>query len=114
MGILTAEIISIGDELLNGQTINTNASWMAYELDSIGVKTNNIITISDSKEAIKNALIVAQQRANIILITGGLGPTKDDITKKTLSDFFNSDLIRNEEHYNKLNDFFKSLSLIHI
>lgn len=108
MGILTAEIISIGDELLNGQTINTNASWMAYELDSIGVKTNNIITISDSKEAIKNALIVAQQRANIILITGGLGPTKDDITKKTLSDFFNSDLIRNEEHYNKLNDFFKS------
>ena len=77
-----AEIISIGDELLNGQTTNTNATWIASELDNLSIKTNNITTIGDTKVAIINALATAQQRAQLVILTGGLGPTKDDITKK--------------------------------
>ena len=103
---ILAEIISIGDELLNGQTVNTNASWIAFELDAIGIKTNRITTVSDTKEAIKSSLKNATKRADLVVITGGLGPTKDDITKKTLADFFNSPLVRNKEHLEALNQFF--------
>lgn len=103
---ILAEIISIGDELLNGQTINTNASWIALELDTIGIKTNRIVTVSDTKEAITLSLKNATKRADLVLITGGLGPTKDDITKKTLSDFFNSPLVRNKQHLEALNNYF--------
>lgn len=105
---ILAEIISIGDELLNGQTINTNASWIALELDAIGIKTNRITTVSDTKEAISSSLKNATKRADLIVITGGLGPTKDDITKKTISDFFNSPLVSNKAHLEVLNQFFFS------
>ena len=103
-----AEIISIGDELLNGQTTNTNATWMATELDTISIKTIQVTTIGDTKEAITTALQSAKERAQLVLITGGLGPTKDDITKKTISEFFNSPLVRNEEHHNTLKQLFQS------
>ncbi len=105
---ILAEIISIGDELLNGQTINTNASWIAFELDAIGIRTNRITTVSDTKEAISTSLKNATKRADLIVITGGLGPTKDDITKKTISDFFGSPLVRNKEHLEALTRFFFS------
>ena len=106
MTLITAEIISIGDELLNGQTINTNASWIAKTLDSIGIRTTYITTIADSKEAINTSLKLAQTRVRLILITGGLGPTKDDITKKTIAEYFNSPLVRNIDHYKLLNNYF--------
>lgn len=85
-----AEVITIGDELLYGQTLDTNTQWMGQELSRIGVKIIRKTSIGDRKEDIVSALDEALSRADIILITGGLGPTKDDITKITLAEYFNS------------------------
>lgn len=92
---ITAEIISIGDELLIGQTINTNAGWMGEQLALIGVRAKRVLTISDDRAEILNALAAAT--CDVVLITGGLGPTKDDITKYTLCEFFGTRLVRNKE-----------------
>jgi len=92
-----AEIISIGDELLIGQVINTNAAWMGQKLNEAGIRVNQVSVISDNREQILTALKKAAERADIILITGGLGPTKDDITKQTLCDYFNTRLVFNQE-----------------
>jgi nicotinamide-nucleotide amidase len=91
------EIISIGDELLIGQTINTNASWIGAELASLGYKVNHVATISDDKQAIVDAIDSAVRKSRLVIITGGLGPTKDDITKKVLCEYFDSELIINED-----------------
>ncbi len=88
---MNAEIITIGDEILIGQITDTNSQWMATELNKIGVSIYQITSIQDDKEHILQALSEAQGRADIVLITGGLGPTKDDITKKTIAEFFNDD-----------------------
>jgi len=104
---MTTEIISIGDELLIGQTINTNASWMGQELAKIGIKNNRTTTISDTEEEIKIALTRAEEYADLILITGGLGPTKDDITKKVLCDYFETELVLNEEVLLDIQEYFK-------
>ena len=85
-----AEVITIGDELLYGQTVDTNTQWMGQELNRIGVKIIRKTSIGDRKEDIVSALDEASARANIILITGGLGPTKDDITKTTLAEYFDT------------------------
>ena len=84
---MKAEIISIGDELLIGQVVNTNASWMAVELNLAGINVVQISSISDDANHIKTAIKEAEARADIVLITGGLGPTKDDITKKVLMEY---------------------------
>ncbi len=89
---MLAEIITIGDEILIGQIVDTNSAWMASELNKIGVKVKQITSISDDATHIVAALNAAQTRADIILITGGLGPTKDDITKVTLAKYFNMEL----------------------
>ena len=94
--MLNAEIISIGDELLIGQVVNTNAPFIAEQLNLIGINVSRIITIADKSEDILQSLSESLLRSNIILLTGGLGPTKDDITKQTLCDFFNTKLIFNE------------------
>ena len=86
---MQVEIITIGDEILIGQIVNTNAVWMSQELNNIGVSVKQITSVSDDKMHIKNALNEALNRVDIILITGGLGPTKDDITKNTLCEYFN-------------------------
>ena len=85
-----AEVITIGDELLYGQTLDTNTQWMGQELNRIGVKIIRKTSIGDRKEDIISALDEASTRADIMLITGGLGPTKDDITKATLAAYFDS------------------------
>ncbi|MFM2156711.1 MAG: hypothetical protein RL516_1460 [Bacteroidota bacterium] len=85
---MKAEIITIGDELLIGQVIDTNSAWMGEELNKIGIKVNRITSISDDRDEIISTLKEASKRAQLVLITGGLGPTNDDITKKTLADFF--------------------------
>jgi nicotinamide-nucleotide amidase len=94
---MLAEIITIGDEILIGQIVDTNSAWMAHELNAIGVRIKQISSVSDDREHILKALAEATQRADIILITGGLGPTKDDITKKTLADYFGVGFVENPE-----------------
>lgn len=90
---MNAEIITIGDEILIGQITDTNSKWMATELNNIGVSVYQITSIQDDKEHILNAFAEAQGRADIVLITGGLGPTKDDITKKTIAEYFQDEEI---------------------
>lgn len=90
---MTAEIITIGDEILIGQIVDTNSQWIATELNKIGVSVYQITSIQDEEQHILNALKEAQERVDIVIITGGLGPTKDDITKKTIAKFFNDDKI---------------------
>jgi nicotinamide-nucleotide amidase len=84
----TAEIITIGDEILIGQIVDTNSAWMANELNLAGVKVNRITSVSDNVAAIRSALSDAAKHADIVFITGGLGPTNDDITKQVLADYF--------------------------
>ena len=85
---MNAEIITIGDEILIGQIVDTNSQWIGQQLNKIGVSVYQITSIQDDKQHILNALQEAQERADIVIITGGLGPTKDDITKKTIAEFF--------------------------
>jgi nicotinamide-nucleotide amidase len=107
---MKAEIISIGDELLIGQVINTNSAWMAEQLNLIGIKVAQITSISDSREHIMSALNEATTRADIILMTGGLGPTRDDITKYALCEFFNTRLVFNQESFENIERIFKQRS----
>ena len=107
MTMLSSEIITIGDEILYGQTLDTNSKWMAFELDKIGVKVIQITSIADKEEAILDTIKAAEQRAGIILITGGLGPTKDDITKKTIAKYFDSKLKTNKKALADVTAFFK-------
>ena len=90
---MNAEIITIGDEILIGQIVDTNSQWIGQQLNKIGVSVYQISSIQDDKQHILNALKEAQERVDIVIITGGLGPTKDDITKKTIAEFFNNDEI---------------------
>lgn len=101
------ELISIGDELLIGQTINTNASWLGAELASLGYKVNHVSTISDDKAAIIETLDLAVNRSQLVIITGGLGPTKDDITKKVLCEYFNTELVIDDKVLNHVKSFFE-------
>jgi nicotinamide-nucleotide amidase len=93
---MKAEIITIGDELLLGQVIDTNSSWLGQELNQLGIMVHYKSAVRDSKDAILEALSDATKRSDVVIITGGLGPTKDDITKHTICDFFNTELILNE------------------
>lgn len=92
---MLAEIITIGDEILIGQTVDTNSAWLGENLNEYGVEVIQITTINDSKKSIVEALKAAEKRADIILMTGGLGPTKDDITKNVLADYFAVTLVEN-------------------
>jgi nicotinamide-nucleotide amidase len=85
---MIAEIITIGDEILIGQIVDTNSAWMAQKLNLAGIRVKQITSVSDDRQHILDTLYQASQRADLILITGGLGPTKDDITKNTLADYF--------------------------
>lgn len=102
MKTLTAEIISIGDELLIGQVVNTNASFLAKSLTELGITVKHISTCCDTVEDITSALQLAHSRVNVILVTGGLGPTRDDVTKAALCQFYNTELVFNKEVYNHL------------
>ncbi len=86
---MRAEIITIGDELLIGQVVDTNSAWLGQMLNKYGIKIHRINSISDNSEEIKTQLTECLQRSELIIMTGGLGPTKDDITKKTLLEYFN-------------------------
>ncbi len=105
---MKAEIITIGDEILIGQVIDTNSAWMAESLNSIGISIVRITSITDNTEAIRNALNEAFTRTDLILITGGLGPTRDDVTKNSITDFFGSKLVRNEDALKRIKAFLRS------
>jgi len=96
---MLAEIITIGDELLIGQVTDTNSGWIATQLNLCGIKVKQITAVSDDKAHIKQSLEDSSKRADLILMTGGLGPTKDDITKHTLCEYFNTSLRFDEEVY---------------
>lgn len=104
---MTAEIITIGDEILIGQIIDSNSAWMAQQLNFIGIKVNQITSVSDSEAHIMEALDAAIKRADIILMTGGLGPTNDDFTKPTLCKYFNTGLRFDETAYRDIEALFK-------
>ena len=104
--MVRAEIITIGDEILYGQILDTNTQWISLELDKIGIKTVRKSSVGDQREEIVQILEEAQKRADIVFITGGLGPTKDDLTKKILADFFNCPLAYHPEALADVTDFF--------
>ncbi|MDY0076162.1 MAG: competence/damage-inducible protein A [Bacteroidales bacterium] len=102
-----AEIISIGDELLIGQVVNTNASWMAEILSASGIDLHKITTIGDDKEELHQAIDEALKQAQFVLLTGGLGPTPDDLTKPALCEYFNTELVFHEPTYKQVEALFK-------
>ena len=108
---MQTEIITIGNELLIGQVIDTNSAWLGEQLNKEGFSINRITSISDNADEIKNAVTEAMKRVDIILITGGLGPTKDDITKTTLAELFDTNLVFNKEMYENVKKFLQGRGL---
>ncbi|TWR31244.1 competence/damage-inducible protein A [Mucilaginibacter pallidiroseus] len=104
---MLAEIITIGDEILIGQIVDTNSAWMAGKLNEQGIRVKQISSVSDNRAHILAALKEATERADIILITGGLGPTKDDITKKTLAEYFDVEMVLNDDALNNVKRIFE-------
>ncbi|MFD2565380.1 CinA family nicotinamide mononucleotide deamidase-related protein [Aquimarina rubra] len=94
---MLAEIITIGDEILIGQIVDSNSAFIGKELNKIGIDVYQITSVQDDKQHILNALEDAKNRVDVVLITGGLGPTKDDITKHTICEFFDDTLIQNDD-----------------
>ena len=107
---MNAEIITIGDEILIGQILDSNSKWIASELNTIGISVYQITSIQDEKQHILKAVKEAQINADIVIITGGLGPTKDDITKLTLAEYFNDTLVLNEEIVEHIKQMFDKLN----
>ncbi|MBW1654829.1 CinA family nicotinamide mononucleotide deamidase-related protein [Flavobacterium quisquiliarum] len=94
---MKAAIITIGDEILIGQIVDTNSAFIAKSLDRIGVEVAEMLSISDDKKHILDTFAQLQNRVDVVIVTGGLGPTKDDVTKKTFCEYFNDELVVNPE-----------------
>lgn len=108
MDIVTAEILTIGDELLYGQIVDTNSQWMGAELSKAGVKVIRKTTVGDKEDEILRSFADAEARADLVLITGGLGPTSDDLTKPCLAKYFACDMRLHEEALAEVTAFFAS------
>jgi nicotinamide-nucleotide amidase len=93
---MKAAIVTIGDEILIGQIVDTNSSYIAKALDKIGIATHEMLSISDEQQHILDTFKLLQNKVNLVIVTGGLGPTKDDITKKTFCEYFEDSLVENE------------------
>ena len=104
---MRAEIITIGDELLIGQVVDTNSAWMAQRLNEAGIELYQITSVHDDREHILRALDEAFSRADIVLTTGGLGPTKDDITKHVMCEYFNTQLVEDSQVHAHILDLYK-------
>ncbi len=103
---MTAHILTIGDEILIGQIIDSNSAWMAEQLNLQGILVTKIVSISDTAEVIRKALDDSFTETNLILMTGGLGPTKDDITKKTLAEYYGVGMSFHEASFERLSEMF--------
>ena len=101
---MKAAIVTIGDEILIGQIVDTNSGFIAKSLDKIGIETHEMLSISDNKQHILDTFASLQNKVEVVVITGGLGPTKDDITKHTLCEYFEDTLVRNTEVENHVID----------
>lgn len=101
---MKAHILTIGDEILIGQIVDTNSAWIARKLNDAGITVESKLSVGDTRRAILDAVSDAMQRCEAVIITGGLGPTKDDITKHTLAEYFGCPLVRHEPTYNAVRD----------
>lgn len=108
---MVAEIIAIGDEILIGQITDTNSSFIASRLNDQGIEVKNITAISDAENSIKEAVEIAIKRSDVTIITGGLGPTNDDITKKCLTEIFNTELVFNQDVLDHIKVLFKGRNI---
>jgi nicotinamide-nucleotide amidase len=108
---MKVSIITIGDEILIGQIVDTNSAWIAKSLNEIGLDLSKIYSISDSESVILRTLNRAKELSDIVIITGGLGPTNDDITKHTLVNYFNDKLLRNQEVLVHIKQLFKKFGV---
>lgn len=107
---MTAYLLTIGDEILIGQIIDTNSAWMSRELNLRGIRVVGKSSVSDTRSDIVAGLEYALQKADIVIMTGGLGPTKDDVTKKTLADWFQSDMVFHEETFLRIEKYFAKIN----
>ena len=105
---MEVDLITIGDEILIGQTIDTNSAWMAKQFNSLGIKIRQITSIKDERDAIISQIDNSLQSSNFVITTGGLGPTKDDITKHVLCEYFETNLVRNKQVLQRIESFFSS------
>jgi nicotinamide-nucleotide amidase len=108
MKTVLAELLTIGDEILYGQIVDTNTQWMSVALSNAGIKVIRKTAVGDQENEILTAFAEAEKRADIVLITGGLGPTNDDLTKPCLAKYFNCGLKMHEEALEEVTEFFKS------
>lgn len=100
------ELVTIGDEILIGQTVDTNSAWMGKQLNAVGISVRQITSIADTREAILTTLAEVGARADVVLMTGGLGPTRDDITKTTLCEYFDTYLVMHDDIRQRIEDWF--------
>ncbi len=107
---MTAHLLTIGDEILIGQIIDTNSSWMGRELNLRGIRVTGRSSVGDTREAILNGIQHAATQANVVIMTGGLGPTKDDITKKTLAELFESEMYLDETTLERIKGYFVKIN----
>ncbi|MEO2143449.1 MAG: molybdopterin-binding protein, partial [Flavobacteriaceae bacterium] len=105
---MKAKVITIGDEILIGQIVDTNSAFISKELIDIGIEVSEILTIGDSKKNILNSLEKSQNNFDIVILTGGLGPTNDDITKEAFCDYFKDKLVLNKEVLKHIESLFKN------
>jgi nicotinamide-nucleotide amidase len=103
---LTAHLLTIGDEILIGQIVDTNSAWMSQQLNLRGIRVNGKSSVGDEKKDIIAGIKAAARKSQVVIITGGLGPTKDDITKKTLAEMFGSTMVFHEETYQRIEGYF--------
>lgn len=103
---MTAHLLTIGDEILIGQIVDTNSAWMSRQLNLNGIRVHTKSSVGDTREAIITGLEYAAREADVVLITGGLGPTKDDITKKTLASYFDSGMAYHQDVYDRIAAYF--------
>ena len=99
---MKVHIITVGDEILIGQIVDTNSAWMARQLNNVGAQVVQISSVADTEKGINEGLNAALQDADVVLMTGGLGPTKDDITKKTLAHYFGAKMVFHQPTYDRI------------
>lgn len=107
---MTAQLLTIGDEILIGQIIDTNSAWMSRELNRAGIAVSGKSSVGDKQQAIVDGINHAATQADVVIMTGGLGPTKDDITKKTLAELFDSKMALHQETYDRIVAYFQKIS----
>ena len=106
---MTAHLLTIGDEILIGQITDTNSAWMSRELNLRGIRVSGKSSVGDTGEDIIKGVKHAVSEAEVVIMTGGLGPTKDDITKKTLADFFESGMSFHQETFDRITAYFTNI-----